>query len=107
MKKLVTIAIAVMMLVFSMTSAFALSVDSPVATTMSDDDAEHGDRDRGDGSTDMNRTDEDNNNVNKPDNSSTSPQTGSNDILAYSLIALSVIGCGAASAALIKSAKKN
>ncbi len=97
MKKLVTIAIAVMMMVFSMTSAFALSVNSPVATTVADNTADNGGHGRDDGST----------NVNKPDDSSTSPKTGSNDILAYSLIALSMIGCGVASAALIKATKKN
>ena len=41
------------------------------------------------------------------DNGDKSPKTGSNDILAYTLIALSVIGCGAASVALVKTAKKN
>ncbi len=87
MKKLVTMMIAVMIMAFSTVSAFAISVDSPVATTEPETQATTG--------------------VPSPDPSPVSPKTGSNDMLAYSLVALSVIGCGAASAALIKSAKKN
>lgn len=87
MKKIVTIVIAVMMMAFSMTSAFAASVTSPVATTQAEV--------------------EETTKVSKPDDSSKSPKTGSADVLAYSLIALSVVGCGAASVALVKAAKKN
>lgn len=96
MKKLVIIAIAAIMMAFSVTSAFAVSVDSPVATTQSGE-PDNEDRNRDDGSS----------NVNKPDGSSTSPKTGSADVLAYSLIALSAVGCGAASVALVKASKKN
>ena len=87
MKKLVTIVIAVMIMAFSTMSALAVSVNSPVATTQPETQA-----------TTV---------VPKPDDSSKSPKTGSSDILAYSLIAISVIGCGVASVALVKSAKKN
>ena len=87
MKKLVTIVIAVMIMAFSTLSAFAVSVDSPVATTQPETQA-----------TTV---------VPKPDGGKTSPKTGSSDVLAYSLIAVSVIGCGVASVALVKSAKKN
>lgn len=38
--------------------------------------------------------------------SSDSPKTGSSDILAYTLLAASAAGCGVASIALVKSAKK-
>ena len=86
MKKLVTMLIAVMIMAFSTVSAFAVSVDSPVATTEPETQATTG--------------------VPTPDPSPVSPKTGSNDILAYSLIALSFIGCGAASVALVKTAKK-
>ena len=86
MKKIVTIVIAVMMMAFSTVSAFAVSADSPVATTVPETQATT--------------------NVPTPDNGNKSPKTGSNDILAYTLIALSVIGCGAASVALVKTAKK-
>ena len=87
MKKLFTIVIAVMIMAFSTVSAFALSYDSPVATTEPETQATT--------------------NVPTPDDGNKSPKTGSNDILAYTLIALSVIGCGAASVALVKTAKKN
>ena len=87
MKKLVTIAIAVMIMAFSAFTAFAESVNSPVATTQPETQ-----------STTV---------VPAPDGGKTSPKTGSNDIMVYSVLALSVIGCGAAAAVLAKSAKKN
>lgn len=87
MKKLVTIVIAVMIMAFSTVSAFAISVDSPVATTEAETEATT--------------------TVKTPDNNNTSPKTGSSDVLAYALIAASVIGCGVASVALVKTAKKN
>ena len=81
MKKLVTIVIAVMIMAFSSLSAFALSVDSPIASTEPETQASTS--------------------VKTPDNNNTSPKTGSNDFLAYALIAVSVIGCGVASVALV------
>ena len=97
MKKLITMMIAVMIMAFSMVSAFAISVDSPVATTEPETQAS---------STP----------VSVPDTGATAPKTGyastaaksgSSDILAYTLIAASVLGCGLASVALVKAAKKN
>ncbi len=87
MKKLVTIAIAALIMAFSSVSAFALSVNSPVATTVP----------AAEGTT----------SVPKQDDTSKSPKTGSNDAALYTIIALSLVGCGAASVALAKSAKKN
>ena len=71
--------IAVMIMAFSTVSAFAVS--SPVATQPC--------------------------NPGNPDTSGKSPKTGYSDIMAYTMIAVSVIGCGAASVALVKAAKKN
>lgn len=71
--------IAVMIMVFSMVPAFAVSVNSPIATKTTEPGG------------------------NPP---SDSPKTGSSDILAYTLIAASAVGCGVASIALVKSAKK-
>lgn len=45
--------------------------------------------------------------VANPDKSGTSPKTGADDSLAYALLAASVIGCGVASAVLVKMAKKH
>lgn len=78
MKKLITTMIAVMVMAFSVVPAFAVS--SPVATSPAGG---------GGGG-----------------KSSDSPKTGSSDILAYTLMAASAVGCGAASIALVKSAKK-
>ena len=77
MKKLITTMIAVMVMAFSVVPAFAVS--SPVATSPA-----------GGGGC----------------KSSASPKTGSSDILAYTLLAASAAGCGVASIALVKSAKK-
>ena len=71
MKKLVTIVIAVMIMAFSSLSAFALSVDSPIASTEPETQASTS--------------------VKTPDNNNTSPKTGSNDFLAYALIAVSFV----------------
>ena len=96
MKKFITVMIAVMIMAFSMLTAFA-SVDSPVGTTVPE-------------------TKSTTTPVSVPDTGATSPKTGydtasaksaSSDILAYTLIAASVIGCGLASVALVKAAKKN
>lgn len=78
MKKLITTMIAVMVMAFSVVPAFAVS--SPVATSPAGG---------GGGG-----------------KSSDSPKTGSSDILAYTLMVASAVGCGAASIALVKSAKK-
>ena len=76
MKKLITTMIAVMVMAFSVVPAFAVS--SPVATSPAGGGGK----------------------------SSDSPKTGSSDILAYTLLAASAAGCGVASIALVKSAKK-
>ena len=78
MKKLITTMIAVMVMAFSVVPAFADEIVSPVAT-----------KPTGGGG-----------------KSSDSPKTGSSDILAYTLLAASAAGCGVASIALVKSAKK-
>ena len=78
MKKLITTMIAVMVMAFSVVPAFADEIVSPVATKPTG----------GGGKT------------------SDSPKTGSSDILAYTLLAASAAGCGVASIALVKSAKK-
>ena len=89
MKKLVTIVIAVMIMAFSSLSAFALSVDSPIASTEPETQASTS--------------------VKTPDNNNTSPKTMrvAAELISYALIAVSVIGCGVASVALVKTAKKN
>lgn len=88
MKKFITALVAVMIMAFSTVSAFAVSVDSPIATTEPETQA-----------TTI---------VPKPDDGNKSPKTGSgSDIITYLLIAASVIGCGVASVALVKTAKKN
>ena len=78
MKKLITTMIAVMVMAFSVVPAFAATVGSPVATSPAGGGGK----------------------------SSDSPKTGSSDILAYTLLAASAAGCGVASIALVKSAKK-
>ena len=78
MKKLITTMIAVMVMAFSVVPAFADEIVSPVAT-----------KPTGGGG-----------------KSSDSPKTGSSDILAYTLLAATAAGCGVASIALVKSAKK-
>ena len=70
--------IAVMVMAFSVVPAFADEIVSPVAP-----------KPTGGGG-----------------KSSDSPKTGSSDILAYTLLAASAAGCGVASIALVKSAKK-
>ncbi len=79
MKKLITMMIAVLIIAFSCFTAFA-KVQSPVAT-----------KSVGGGSS----------------STVTSPKTGSDDALVYALIAASVVGCGVASVALAKTAKKD
>ncbi len=80
MKKLITMMIAVLIIAFSCFTAFA-KVQSPVATKSVG----------GGGSS----------------STVTSPKTGSDDALVYALIAASVVGCGVASVALAKTAKKD
>ena len=87
MKKLIILIAAVMLMAFSVVPAFALSVDSPVATTEPETEQVTY--------------------VPKPDDGGKSPKTGSSDIIVYMMIAASVIACGAASVALVKTAKKN
>ena len=90
MKKLVTAAVAVMIMAFSLVTAFAAtttSVESPTAST--------------EPATQATTT------VKKPDDGDKSPKTGSNDSLIYSVLALSAVGVGVASVALVKGSKKN
>lgn len=88
MKKFMVAIIAVMMMAFSAVSAFAVDVESPVASTAPETQATT-------------------TTVKVPDKGDTSPKTGSGDTMAYALIAAAVLGCGAASVALVKMAKKN
>ena len=85
MKKLITTMIAVMVMAFSVVPAFADEIVSPVATKPTGPVAT---------------------NPTGGGKSSDSPKTGSSDILAYTLLAASAAGCGVASIALVKSAKK-
>ena len=87
MKKFITVMIAVMIMAFQTVPVFAGSIESPVVTTEPETQT-----------TTV---------VPKPDDGDKSPKTGSSDIMAYMLIAASVIGCGIASVALVKTAKKN
>ncbi len=88
MKKLVTAAVAVMIMAFSLVTAFAAtSVDSPIATTVPETQTSTS--------------------VTKPDDDPKSPKTGMNDSLVYAVLALSVVGVGVASVALVKGSKKN
>ena len=120
MKKIVAILFAVMIMMLSTMVVFAESVNSPVATTQPETQATTApvvNPDRGNVSpktgeihspvaTTQPET-QSATTVSKPDNNNTSPKTGSSDMIAYTLIALSVIGCGVASVALVKTAKKN
>ncbi len=77
MKKIFAALAVTAIMAFSVVPAFA-SLDSPVATTATSP---------------------------KKDNPKESPKTGSSDIAVYSVIALSLTACGAASVALAKSRK--
>lgn len=119
MKKFVAILFAVMLMALSTMAVFAESVDSPVATTQPETQAATTvvKPDTGNVSPKTGEIDspvattqpetQAATTVSKPDNNNTSPKTGSSDMIAYTLIALSVIGCGVASVALVKTAKKN
>ena len=120
MKKIVAILFAVMIMMLSTMVAFAESVNSPVATTQPETQATTAPVENPDRGNVSPKTGEINSpvattqpetqpatTVSKPDNNNTSPKTGSSDMIAYTLIALSVIGCGVASVALVKTAKKN
>lgn len=89
MKKLVTAAVAVMIMAFSLVTAFAAttSVESPTASTAPETQATTA--------------------VPTPDPSPKSPKTGMNDSLVYAVLALSAVGVGVASVALVKGSKKN
>ena len=86
MKKLIILIAAVMLMAFSVVPAFALSVDSPVATTEPETEPV---------------TD-----VPKPDDGGKSPKTGENNAQVFLLIGISALGCGLAAYALAKSAKR-
>lgn len=88
MKKLVTAAVAVMIMAFSLVTAFAATnIDSPVPTTVPETQTSTS--------------------VTKPDDDPKSPKTGMNDSLVYAVLAFSVVGVGVASVALVKGSKKN
>ena len=80
MKKFITAVVAVMIIAFSAVPAFALSVNSPVATNPP---------------------------AVKQDKAPVSPKTGSDSVVAYSVIALSATACGAATLFAVKKAKAN
>lgn len=85
MKKVFAAVAAMAIMAVSAIPAFA-SVDSPVATTQPETQATTSP-------------------VKPPENPQESPKTGSSDVAAYSVIALSLAACGAASVALVKSKK--
>lgn len=85
MRKVITAAVVAVIMMFSVVPAFA-SVDSPVATTQPETVPET--------------------TVPKKDDQTVSPKTGSSNVAACSVIALSVVGCGAAALVLTKSRKK-
>ena len=86
MKKLITAIVAVMIIAFSAVPAFAISVNSPVATTQPD-------------------TQPTTSTV-KKDTTPVSPKTGSDSVVAFSAIAFSAVACGAATLFAVKKAKK-
>lgn len=86
MKKLFAAAAAVVIMAFSAVPAFAVSVDSPVATTQAE-------------------TQPTTSSV-KKDTTSTSPKTGSDSVAALSALAFSATACGAATVLAVRKAKK-
>lgn len=86
MKKLITAIVAVMIIAFSAVPAFAVSVNSPVATTEAATEAPESPV--------------------KKDTAPVSPKTGSDSVVAFSAIALSAAACGAATLFAVKKAKK-
>ena len=86
MKKLITAIVAVMIIAFSAVPAFAVSVNSPVATTQEETTAPDSPV--------------------KKDTTPVSPKTGSDSVVAFSAIALSAAACGAATLFAVKKAKK-
>ena len=87
MKKIVSVLFVVLMLVFASIPSFAAadSVESPVATTAPAITVETG-------------------TVNR-DVSPTSPKTGTNDVLPYAVIMLSIAACGASVVMLVRTNK--
>lgn len=86
MKKLIAAAAAVMIMAFSAVPAFAVSVDSPIATTQAE-------------------TQPTTSTV-KKDPAPVSPKTGSDSVVAYSAIAFSAVACGAATLFAVNKARK-
>lgn len=86
MKKLIASAAAAMIMALSVVPAFAISVNSPVATTQAE-------------------TQPTTTNVKKDDNP-VSPKTGADSVAAYSAIALTALACGAGTLFAAKKAKK-
>lgn len=87
MKKIVITMIAVMMMAFATVPAFA--VVSPEATCP------------------QTPVSSCQTSVCTPDKGGTSPKTGSDDVLAYGLLAVAFMSCSVASVALVRSVKKN
>lgn len=84
MKKFVTAIAAAALMMFSVVPAFAVSVDSPVATTQPDTTAP----------TRATTTDP------------VSPKTGTDDSMVFAIIGFSALACGSAAVALVKTSKK-
>ena len=85
MKKLITAIVAVMIIAFSAVPAFAVSVNSPVATTQEETTVPESPV--------------------KKDTNPVSPKTGSDSVAAFSAIAFSAVACGAATLFAVKKAK--
>jgi len=85
MKKLLAAVAAAMIMAVSAVPAFAVSVDSPVATTQAE-------------------TQPTTSTV-KKDTTPVSPKTGSDSVAAFSAIALTSVACGAATLFAVKKAK--
>lgn len=85
MKKILAALAAATIVAFSAVPAFAVSVDSPVATTQAETQPAT--------------------EVPNKDNTPESPKTGSGDVALFSTIAIALAGCAAASVVLAKSRK--
>lgn len=85
MKKFIAAIAAAAIVAFSAVPAFAVSVDSPIATTQPETQPAT--------------------EVQKPDTTPVSPKTGSADVALFSTIAIALAACGAASVVLAKSRK--
>ena len=85
MKKLITAIVAVMIIAFSAVPAFAISVNSPEATTQAETEPTKSDV--------------------KKDTNPVSPKTGTDSVATFSAIAFSAAACGAATLYAVKKAR--